>query len=191
MSQKLYCYVDESGQDTNGEFFIVAIVVVGGDHERLRQRCIDIETQARKGVRKWAKSNRERRLVCIQSVLGDAELRGRLYFAFYRFTQDYLAATVQTISLALHHVTVGEEYKATVLIDGLSRADKRKVGLLLRRSGMSVQKVRGIDDESEPLIRLADAICGFARSAFEGDAAMHALFVDAVDRGMVVKMGGK
>ena len=56
---------------------------------------------------------------------------------------------------------------------------------------MSVQKVRGIDDESEPLIRLADAICGFARSAFEGDAAMHALFVDAVDRGMVVKMGGK
>ncbi|MFO7631353.1 MAG: DUF3800 domain-containing protein [Caldilinea sp.] len=191
MSQKLCCYVDESGQDTNGEFFIVAIVVVGGDRERLRQRCIDIEAQARKGVRKWAKSNRERRLAYIQSVLGDAELRGRLHFAFYRFTQDYLAATVQTISLALHRVTVGEEYKATVLIDGLSRADERKVGLLLRCSGMSVQKVRGIDDESEPLIRLADAICGFTRSAFEEDAAMHALFVDAVDRGMVVKMGGK
>lgn len=190
MLQKLYCYVDESGQDTDGEFFIVAVVIAAGDRERLRQRCIDIEAQSRKGTRKWAKSNRERRLAYIQCVMGDAGLHGRLHFACYRFTQEYLDATVQTISRALHRFTVGE-YKATVLIDGLSRADERKVGLLLRRSGMSVQKVRGIDDESEPLIRLADALCGFVRSALAGDASMHALFVDAIHQGIVVELDRK
>ena len=190
MAPKLYCYVDESGQDTEGEIFIVAVLIAAEEREHLRQRCIDSEALSRKGARKWAKSNRARRLAYIQSVLGHAELCGRLYFAIHRSTQAYLVATVQTISLALHHCA-DEECKATVLIDGLSRSDERNVGLLLRRSGMSVQKVRGIDDESEPLIRLADALCGFVRSALEGDATMHALFVDVVHQGIVVELDRK
>ena len=28
MAHKVYCYVDESGQDTRGDFFVVAVVVV-------------------------------------------------------------------------------------------------------------------------------------------------------------------
>ena len=187
MMQKLYCYVDESGQDTEGELFIVAVVVATGERERLRQICTDIEANSRKGVRKWSKSNSDRRLAYIRDVLGHAELRGRLCFATYRSIQDYLSATVQTIALALRRSADGE-YKATVLIDGLSRSDERNVGLILRRSGMSVQKVRGVADESEPLIRLADAVCGFARSAIEGNSAMQELFTDALRTGAIVDL---
>lgn len=33
--QKLYCYVDESGQDTKGKLFVVGIVVTGNEKEEL------------------------------------------------------------------------------------------------------------------------------------------------------------
>jgi hypothetical protein len=60
MTQKLYCYVDESGQDTEGELFIVAVVVATEERERLRKICTDIEANSRKGIRKWSKSNGDR-----------------------------------------------------------------------------------------------------------------------------------
>jgi hypothetical protein len=35
-------------------------------------------------------------------------------------------------------------------------------------------------DENNPLIRLADALCGFVRDAFEGDEPVRELFARAV-----------
>jgi len=35
---KLYCYVDETGQDTLGELFIVAVVVSDADRDNLAAR---------------------------------------------------------------------------------------------------------------------------------------------------------
>ncbi len=39
--QKLYAFVDESGQDTLGALFVVAAVLTGDDHARVRQTCHD------------------------------------------------------------------------------------------------------------------------------------------------------
>jgi hypothetical protein len=129
-------------------------------------------------------------LAYIRDVLGHAELRGRLCFATYHSTQDYLSVTVRTITLAMNRSANGE-YKATVLIDGLSRSDERNVGLMLRRSGLSVQKVRGINDESEPLIRLADALCGFVRSVMEGNSTTHVLLTEALHTGVIVDLNSQ
>lgn len=43
MTQKLYAYVDESGQDTQGELFVVAVVVTGSERDALRQALRNIE----------------------------------------------------------------------------------------------------------------------------------------------------
>jgi len=41
---KLYCYVDETGQDTEGAFFLVVVVLVAGEvRERLREKLLKIE----------------------------------------------------------------------------------------------------------------------------------------------------
>lgn len=61
-----------------------------------------------------------------------------------------------------------EPYTATVIIDGLSGADVRKFGRGLRALRVSVRKVRGIDDERDALVRLADALAGFVRDYVEG-----------------------
>lgn len=47
--QKLYCYVDENGQDTKGDIFIVSVVVTGKERDRLLNLCEEIEVESGKG----------------------------------------------------------------------------------------------------------------------------------------------
>lgn len=187
MAEKLYCYVDESGQDTQGQLFIVAVVVLGHDRDLLRRICLDIEADSRKGSRKWAKSNQTRRLAYVEGILARSEFRGKLYFGISHSTKDYLTATAHTISGALGLAALGE-FRATVLVDGLPRTIERDVALMLRRSGLPVRKVRGMDDRNEPLIRLADALCGLVRGAGEGNMAMTALLNRALTSGWVIEL---
>ena len=184
MIQKFFCYVDETGQDTRGELFIVAVVIAGQERNQLRQACEDIERDSRKGRRKWVKTKYSRRLAYIRQVLERPIFEGKLNFAVYRDVQDYPSSTVQTIARALS-ATGETDYKATILIDGLPRSLERDVGLQLRRSGVRAKKVRGLKDEADALIRLADAICGLVRAAMQGQPAMQALFERAIQAGIL------
>ena len=60
--QKLYCYVDETGQDTLGQFFIVAVVITEDVREQLIARLEHIEQVSRKGKAKWTASRPAQRL---------------------------------------------------------------------------------------------------------------------------------
>ena len=68
-----------------------------------------------------------------------------------------------------------------MLIDALPPTQARIVGAMLHHSGVPVKKVRGVRlDENDALIRLADAVCGFARAAHEGQPEMRELFEQAL-----------
>jgi len=54
--QKLYCYVDETGQDTKGRLFLVAVVVLVSDRENLRSKLRKAEQISGKGIKKWMKA---------------------------------------------------------------------------------------------------------------------------------------
>lgn len=184
MTTKLYCYVDETGQDTQGRLFLVAVVVTGQEREQLRMLCEAVEDRSRKGSRKWSKTSAERRLAYAQGVVDQRAFAGKLHYAIFEGTADYLTATVQAIAETLE-TGATEDYDATVFIDGLSRSLERAVGLSLRRSGSHVKKVRGLDEESDALMRLADAICGLVRGALEGDGALMALYQRGIDTGIL------
>lgn len=55
---KLYCYIDETGQDNFGRLFIVAVVITGKKREDLRYLLRHIETTSEKGRHKWAVATR-------------------------------------------------------------------------------------------------------------------------------------
>jgi hypothetical protein len=80
--QKLYCYVDETGQDTKGAMFLVVVVITAEDPDALRAALERIEKVSAKGARKWFKTNRERRVAYIreivQSGLFTCRIRARL-----------------------------------------------------------------------------------------------------------------
>ena len=67
-------------------------------------------------------------------------------------------------------------YKATVVVDGLSRTEVPRFTRGLRSLRIAVHKVRGTKDESDALIRLADALAGFVRDYLAGEPYAHELY---------------
>ena len=61
MADKLYCFVDESGQDTKGGFFVVTVVFTDDDLEAWYQACRRFEQVSGK-TGKWKKTPYARRL---------------------------------------------------------------------------------------------------------------------------------
>lgn len=175
MPQKFFCYVDESGQDTQGKLFIVSIVVATWERDQLIQVCETIEQKTSKGRVKWIKTSYSQRLAYIQNIVSTPIFQRKLNFGVYHNTRDYSTLTTQAIAQALN-ATGETDYKATILIDGLPRTQERLVGNQLHHLGVHTKKVRGVKkDENDALIRLADAVCGLVRAATEGQAAMQTL----------------
>ena len=60
--KRLYCYVDETGQDAMGEFFILSVVVSANDRDELVSTLEKIERSSGKGKVKWMESRHRARL---------------------------------------------------------------------------------------------------------------------------------
>jgi hypothetical protein len=172
--QKLYAYVDESGQDTKGVLFLVAVVVTGSELDALRRRLAEIERASGKRERKWSKTPRERRARYIERVIAVPELARRLYYSSYRGAQTYVDLTILSTAKALNTAAQGP-CEATIFVDGLGRTERHCFAAGLRKLRITVRKVRGVRDQSDEFIRLADAIAGFVRDAIEGDETMRPL----------------
>lgn len=48
--------MDETGQDTKGRLFLVAVVVLVSDRENLRSKLRKAEQISGKGIKKWMKA---------------------------------------------------------------------------------------------------------------------------------------
>jgi hypothetical protein len=54
--QKLYAYVDESGQDTAGRLFVVGVLLLADERDALLPRLEAIEIRSGKHNMKWQKT---------------------------------------------------------------------------------------------------------------------------------------
>ena len=169
MNKKIYCFVDETGQDTNGKLFIVSIVLSEGEIDKLEKRIERIEKLSSKGNIKWSRSRDRIRIAFIEEICKEFKGEKKLRFSVFKGTRDYDLATLNAISKAIHYDTQ-DIYKANVYIDALSKTKRRFYGSELRKLGISVNKVQGIvKDENHPIVRLADAVAGWSRDAIEND----------------------
>lgn len=186
--QKLYCYVDESGQDTAGRFFIVSVVVTDHERDKMVELCEQIEVASGKRYRKWIKADHAKRIEYIQRIFREPDLSGKLNVAIYQNNKEYLPLTVLTIARTIL-LRGASDYKATILIDGLPRAHEKWIGNELRHLRIQVRKVRGTrTDDNDALIRLADAVCGLVRGAMEGNTEMKNLVEQAKSRGLLKEL---
>lgn len=76
----------------------------------------------------------------------------------------------------------------SVFIDALGRAQRKVVGAALRSRGIRVEKVRGLRDEADEFIRVADALAGFVRDALEGQEPWKGLYEQALRRGVLKRI---
>ncbi|HEY5864312.1 MAG TPA: DUF3800 domain-containing protein [Candidatus Tectomicrobia bacterium] len=181
---KLYAYVDESGQETRGRIFLVAVVVTGETRDALRNKLKAIEQGSGKQAKKWTKARLAERTAYMQAIIQSSEFVGRISYARYQDTRSYVDLMILATAQALHAQGVAR-LSATIIVDGLARPERPRFAAGVRKLGIAVRKVRGARDESDELIRLADAVAGFVRDSLEGSSVMQALFDQARRRGVI------
>ena len=106
--QKIYCYVDETGQDTKGELFLVSVVIAKDERDNLIEKLEGIERSTGKGRVKWMRASDKARVAYIRRVLSTSAFRGKLHYASYRDTTNYLSLTILTTARAITASVVGE-----------------------------------------------------------------------------------
>ena len=186
---KLYCYVDETGQDTRGELFIVAVVVSGANRDTLIAKLEQIERRSGKGRVKWTKVRGRQRMDYIQSVLDSPVFHGTLYFSVYRGSKSYMALTVLSTAKAILSAARQPE-ATTVFVDGLPKSRLRWFGIELRHLSIRNIRVSGIRrEEADSLMCLADAVAGFVRAALSDQwPGLAELFAQAKRTGHVIEV---
>ena len=102
MTTKLYCYVDETGQDTGGKVYIVSVVVTGQEREQLLKLLEDFEKDSGKGNRKWHKSRHQVRLDYLRQVFKHPQFKRALRYSVFRDVGDYDMAAVVAIAKAVN-----------------------------------------------------------------------------------------
>ncbi len=170
-THKLYCYVDETGQDTLGRLFIVAIVVTDR-RDQLEALLEGAEQSSGKLYTKWRKTSKKIAAAYFAALLSGG-LFGRVYAKTFEesarahYDLEVLAAA-KAIELFREENRISSNYKVTVAIDGLSKSLRPKIGSDFRHLGIKIRNVHGERDEASPIIRLADSVAGVVRDASEG-----------------------
>lgn len=180
--QKLYCYVDETGQDARSDVFVVVAVVSEKEQAKLRQDIVDAEQEVGIGVSKWNNASHKRRIRFLEIVLERGIGKGDIFYGSYEKPIPYFLPMLDLVAKAIKAKTKGQ-YQTKVYVDGIDQKKARELTNALRVEGISLGMVRGRRDESEPLIRLADRWAGCIRAALEGNKEAKALVKRAKETG--------
>ncbi len=168
-SHKLYVYVDETGQDTRGTFFLVAVVVLGQERESISKKLLDIEDKSLKRNAKWHKSRHEYRVRYIEALCDIRSLSGKIFYEVSYNHQKYIELSSHAAAMAILRQALSK-YKALVFVDGFNRREMAIFRSGLREMQIRTKKISSVKkDESNEFIRLADALCGVVRDAQEGN----------------------
>jgi len=182
--QKVYCYVDESGQDDTSRFFVVVAVVSTRDQETIKQDLERIEQSAGTNRKKWHKVRHANRMRYLALLLEQKIAKGEIYAASYEKPIPYFFALIHLTEKAIKEAVQGA-YSARVYVDGIDRQKAKELTNALRTSGISLKLVKSRRDESEPLIRLADMWAGCLRSALLGSKNAQAIWKKAKEAGHI------
>lgn len=168
-TQKLYAYIDESGQDTNGALFVVGVVVLEDERDNVLKELERIEQESGKRNIKWRKARHNFRETYMRGIAQSPVFERTLFFEIFGESKEYLEMTSYAAAKAIIKKAGERKYSVTVYVDGLSKADVVVFGKELKALNIKRRKVKGVRrDENNALIRLADALCGLVRDAREG-----------------------
>ncbi|HEY4034835.1 MAG TPA: hypothetical protein VGL94_12815 [Ktedonobacteraceae bacterium] len=188
---KLYCFVDENGQETKGRLFIVSVVVVmGPEKDEMLGICEQYEKESRKDKFKWGKAEYRRRMDYLQKIFGDEKFKGKIRYSVFNGTKGYDVMTVEGIARAINSDRPMGNYTTAVYVDGLGKTKRHEYSKGLRVLGVSVHKVQGVTkDENNALVRLADAVAGFVRDVLDGETGeVRRLYEVAVRSRMLIEV---
>ena len=165
IKRKLCVYIDESGQDTKGELFLVSVLILEKDREIISEKLGEIEKESGRKNSKWNQSHHRHRKKYIESLLKIKEIENKIFFDIFNDTKEYIKLTSFTTAKAILKKSFSN-YKATIFVDGLKKKEIELFSRGLRDLRIKTRKIRGVKkDENNVYIRLVDSICGILRDS--------------------------
>ena len=160
MSERYHIFVDETGQHSRGEYFLVCAVAVPTiDLDRVRQEVSALEARIGPSLQKWVHSTIQRKRRYLDEIRGLAEGLAPIHYRNHFGGTDYVAWAGELIADAI--LARVPEAQVTVVVDGYNANECRTVQTALKAKSIRWAKVRGARDESEPMLRLADSLAGY------------------------------
>lgn len=182
---KLCCYVDETGQDTEGRFFLVCAVVLGQSiRDDLEMVLEGIEEKTKKKKLKWGNTIVNVKKDFLQEIAKTDGLKQTLFYSVYRNTKRYAYLTSETVAKAVK-ATTKEECFVLIVVDGMNKKEIEKMRADMKTLGIRYRHIRGMKDEQNVFLRLADSLAGFIRDYLEGKKYAQVFFDDFVKRGFL------
>lgn len=182
---KLYCYVDETGQDTKGSLFLVAIVIKEiTDLFILEKKLEEIEKKTGKKLSKWKKTRQVIKKEYLKALIQVKDLKNSIYYSVYSDSKEYSKLTALTIAKTVL-AKENKSYTVTIIIDGLNNREREIVRNELKKLKIKYRKIRGLKDEQSAFLRLADAMAGFLRDAREHELYTRQLIKDFLKKEIV------
>jgi len=181
-------YVDESGQDTEGAYFIVVVVI--SDHQsvsELEERLEKIEKETGKQKRKWTGTRFKEKTSYLTEILQIPQLERAIFYMSFYNTKDYTELTTLTLASAILKKT-SEDYRAHIMVDGLNEKERSRISKRLSQRGIRKRKLRSVRDESSALLRLADTMAGFIRDYEDGKPYVQELYRRFLSRRIITKL---
>lgn len=185
--QKLFCYVDETGQDDRSQAFIVVTVISDSVQTELKEALLQFERQTKMRAKKWHKSRKEEREAFMEMLVERRLAAGGIFFGQYQKPIPFFLPMLETLTSAILSVAT-ENYQAIVYVDGIDRKKSQELTNALRVKGIKTKQVRSARDESEPLIRLADRWAGCIRASAEGSKQAELLVRRAIEIGYLSRV---
>lgn len=176
--QKIYCYVDETGQDTKGKLFLVVVVISDKSQlDRLEQTLLKLENKTGKRTRKWGWLNIKEKTQYLQSILNVQGLWQSIFYSVYQSSKEYTRLTTLSVAKAIIAKVNGDgDYRASIFVDGLKGKEEESVRREIKKFKVRYEKIKGLAHRKSALIRLADATAGFLRDYYEGKEYSKKLF---------------
>lgn len=175
-TRKIYCFIDETGQDLGSDIFIVVAVVVVSNLD-----------ETRIGNIKWHKSDYRYRIKFMEKSLSVDRKDLTVYFMKVKKPVFYYLPMVEILGRAIS-ANSDRNTQAIVCIDGLDKSSAKKITNALRIKVSRVKLAKGVRDESEVLIRLADRWAGCIRMSLSGNEECTALLKRAEKKDLLKEL---
>jgi hypothetical protein len=183
--EKLCCFVDETGQDTKGRFFLVAVVLLGQSvRDDIEQLLESVERKVRKQHLKWKKTPIDVKKAYLREIVRLDGLKQSLFYVTHTDTLQYTYLTSLAVASSVQKRVTGE-YFVSIVIDGLKDKEREKMRKTFKGLDIKYKGIRGMKDEQSVFLRLADALAGFVRDYLEGDLYTKDFFLELVGKGFL------
>ncbi len=168
----------------------MSVIITAESHQETAEFIKGIEKSSGKSQLKWGRAILKQRLEFVNKIFSQGKDKLSVYYSVYRDTREFKNSTVLTIAKSINNIEDYRKHTFNIYVDGLSKKDEKYYGSQLHHLGIHTKKIKGVKkDENNPMIRLADSICGFVRDVIEeGTEELEIIFDKAVKDKVLIEV---